>query len=72
MTFRIGNIMKKKRSIYLLALLPFLVLTVMYEIIPLIGVVISSFISDENGAVTAATIGRYFQSFFIRRRCRTA
>ena len=64
--------MKKKRSIYLLALLPFLVLTVMYEIIPLIGVVISSFISDENGAVTAANYGTVFQSFFIRRLCRTA
>ena len=59
--------MKKKRSIYLLALLPFLVLTVMYEIIPLIGVVISSFISDENGAVTAANYGTVFSKLLYQK-----
>lgn len=42
--------MKNKKYIYLLALLPFLVVALLYEIIPLIMVVVNSFRPDTGGA----------------------
>ena len=42
--------MKNKKYIYLLALLPFLVVAFLYEIIPLIMVVVNSFRPDTGGA----------------------
>lgn len=41
--------MKNKKYIYLLALLPFLVVALLYEIIPLIMVVVNSFRPDTGG-----------------------
>ncbi len=40
--------MKNKKNIYLLALVPFLLIAFMYEIIPLIRVVINSFLPNEG------------------------
>lgn len=40
--------MKNKKYIYLLALVPFLVIAFMYEIIPLIRIVINSFLPNEG------------------------
>lgn len=42
--------MKKQKYLYLLLLLPFLVVAFMYEIIPLIMVIINSFTSDSGAA----------------------
>ena len=44
--------MKKRKYMYLLALLPFLVIAFMYEIIPLITVIVNSFQSDSGGGFT--------------------
>ncbi len=44
--------MKNRKYLYLLALLPFMVVAFMYEIIPLIMVVINSFQSDAGGGFT--------------------
>ena len=44
--------MKKKRWICLTALLPFLLLAAMYEILPLAMVIVNSFRSDSTGALT--------------------
>ena len=44
--------MKNRKYLYLLALLPFMVVAFMYEIIPLIKVVINSFQSDTGGGFT--------------------
>ena len=44
--------MKKRKNLYLLALLPFLVVAFMYEIIPLITVIVNSFQSDSGGGFT--------------------
>ena len=44
--------MKTKKYIYLIALIPFLVVAFMYEIIPLIKIVINSFLPDDGGAFT--------------------
>ncbi|MDY6287516.1 MAG: ABC transporter permease subunit [Lachnospiraceae bacterium] len=44
--------MKNRKHLYLLALLPFMVVAFMYEIIPLIMVVINSFQSDTGGGFT--------------------
>lgn len=42
--------MKTKKGIYLLAMIPFLVIAFLYELIPLFSVVIHSFFSDKTGA----------------------
>lgn len=44
--------MKNRKYLYLLALLPFMVVAFMYEIIPLIMVIINSFQSDTGGGFT--------------------
>ena len=44
--------MNKKRWICLTALLPFLLLAAMYEILPLAMVIVNSFRSDSTGALT--------------------
>ena len=44
--------MKSRKYIYLIALIPFLVVAFMYEIIPLIKIVINSFHPDTGGAFT--------------------
>lgn len=44
--------MKNRKYLYLLALLPFMVVAFMYEVIPLIMVVINSFQSDTGGGFT--------------------
>lgn len=53
-------LMKKKTCIYLLALLPFVLLTMMYLILPLFMVIASSFRSDTTNALTLANYKTVF------------
>lgn len=59
--------MKRKKYIYLLGLLPFLVLTIMYEILPLCGVIVGSFVSDETGAGTAQNYVKIFSTLLYQK-----
>lgn len=56
------NLMKKKTYIYLLALVPFLIVAMLYEIVPLITVIVKSFQSDGG---TGFTLENY-QSVFSK------
>lgn len=53
--------MKKKTSIYLLALVPFLIIALLYEIVPLITVILKSFRPDGG---TGFTLENYQAVFF--------
>ena len=52
--------MKKKTDIYLLALVPFLIVAMLYEIVPLITVIVKSFQSDGG---TGFTLENYQSAF---------
>ena len=56
------NLMKKKTYIYLLALVPFLIVAMLYEIVPLITVILKSFQPDGG---TGFTLENY-QSVFSK------
>ena len=56
------NLMKKKTYIYLLALVPFLIVAMLYEIVPLIAVIVKSFQPDGG---TGFTLENY-QSVFSK------
>ena len=56
------NLMKKKTYIYLLALVPFLIVAMLYEIVPLITVIVKSFQTDGG---TGFTLENY-QSVFSK------
>lgn len=56
------NLMKKKTYIYLLALVPFLIVAMLYEIVPLITVIVKSFQPDGG---TGFTLENY-QSVFSK------
>ena len=56
------NLMKKKTFIYLLALVPFLIVAMLYEIVPLITVIVKSFQPDGG---TGFTLENY-QSVFSK------
>ena len=56
------NLMKKKTYIYLLALVPFLIVAMLYEIVPLITVIVKSFQPDGG---TGSTLENY-QSVFSK------
>ena len=56
------NLMKKKTYIYLLALVPFLIVAMLYEIVPLIPVIVKSFQPDGG---TGFTLENY-QSVFSK------
>ena len=56
------NLMKKKTYIYLLALVPFLIVAMLYEIVPLITVIVKSFQPDGG---TGLTLENY-QSVFSK------
>lgn len=56
------NLMKKKTYIYLLALVPFLIVDMLYEIVPLITVIVKSFQPDGG---TGFTLENY-QSVFSK------
>ncbi len=60
--------MNKKKYVYLIALLPFLVVAVMYEIIPLIMIIINSFQPDEGAAVfTLANYQKVFSKLLYQK-----
>ena len=44
--------MNKKKNIYLMALLPFLVVALLYEIVPLLMVIRNSFQSDTGAGIS--------------------
>ena len=54
------NLMKKKTYIYLLALVPFLIVAMLYEIVPLITVIVKSFQPDGG---TGFTLENYQSAF---------
>ena len=54
------NLMKKKTYIYLLALVPFLIVAMLYEIVPLITVIVKSFQPDGG---TGFTLENYQSDF---------
>ena len=56
------NLMKKKTYIYLLALVPFLIVAMLYEVVPLITVIVKSFQPDGG---TGFTLENY-QSVFSK------
>lgn len=56
------NLMKKKTYVYLLALVPFLIVAMLYEIVPLITVIVKSFQPDGG---TGFTLENY-QSVFSK------
>ncbi|MDD3222690.1 MAG: ABC transporter permease subunit [Lachnospiraceae bacterium] len=59
--------MKNKKYIYLLALLPFLVVAFLYEIIPLIMVVVNSFQPDAGGAFTLENYRTVFSKLLYQK-----
>ncbi|NCC00385.1 MAG: ABC transporter permease subunit [Clostridia bacterium] len=59
--------MKNKKYIYLIALLPFLVVAFLYEIIPLIMVVVNSFQPDAGGAFTLENYRTVFSKLLYQK-----
>ena len=59
--------MKKKTYIYLLALVPFLIVAMLYEIVPLITVVVKSFFPDGGGAFTLENYQKVFSKLVYQK-----
>lgn len=59
--------MKKRKYIYLLALVPFLVVALMYEIIPLLGVIGDSFRPDGGGAFSLENYETVFTKLIYKK-----
>ena len=59
--------MKNRKYLYLLALLPFLVVAFMYEIIPLITIVMNSFHPDTGGAFTLENYQTVFSKLLYQK-----
>lgn len=64
--------MKKQKYIYLLALLPFLAVAVLYEIVPLCSVIGNSFIPDGGSGFSLENYEKILYNFFIRKQSSTA
>ena len=59
--------MKNRKYLYLLALLPFLVVAFMYEIIPLITIIMNSFHPDTGGAFTLENYQTVFSKLLYQK-----
>jgi putative spermidine/putrescine transport system permease protein len=59
--------MKNKKYVYLLALLPFLVVAFLYEIIPLIMIIINSFHPDTGGGLTLENYETVFSKLLYQK-----
>lgn len=59
--------MAKKKYLYLAAFIPFLVVALLYEIVPLIMVMIDSFIPDEGGAFTVGNYATVFTKLIYQK-----
>lgn len=59
--------MKNRKYIYLIALIPFLVVALMYEIIPLLGVISDSFHPDGGGAFTLENYETVFSKLIYKK-----
>lgn len=59
--------MAKKKYIYLAAFIPFLLVALLYEIVPLIMVMVDSFMPDEGGAFTVENYVTVFTKLIYRK-----
>ena len=60
--------MKKQRYIYLLALVPFLLVAFLYELLPLLMVIVNSFTSDQGAAgLTLENYGTVFSKLLYQK-----
>lgn len=59
--------MKNRKLVYLLALLPFLLVAFLYEIIPLIMVIINSFHPDAGGSLTLENYQTVFSKLLYKK-----
>ena len=59
--------MNKKKYIYLIALLPFLVVAFMYEIIPLLMIIVNSFQPDKGGGFTLENYQTVFSKLLYQK-----
>lgn len=59
--------MKKNKYFYLIALLPFLIVAFMYEIIPLITIIINSFQAQETAAFTLENYAAIFSKLLYKK-----
>ena len=59
--------MKKKTSIYLLALVPFLIIALLYEIVPLITVILKSFRPDGGTGFTLENYQAVFSKLIYQK-----
>ena len=60
--------MKKNKNLYLIALLPFILMVLAYEILPLVGIVTKSFLAEGTGTFTLGN----FQNIFSKKLYQTA
>ena len=58
---------KKKTYIYLLALVPFLIVALLYEIVPLITVILKSFQPDAGTGFTLENYQTVFSKLLYRK-----
>lgn len=61
------NLMKKKTYIYLLALVPFLIVAMLYEIVPLITVIVKSFQPDGGTGFTLENYQAVFSKLLYQK-----
>ena len=61
------NLMKKKTYIYLLALVPFLIVAMLYEIVPLITVIVKSFQPDGGTGFTLENCQSVFSKLLYQK-----
>lgn len=61
------NLMKKKTYIYLLALVPFLIVAMLYEIVPLITVIVKSFQPDGGTGFTLENYRSVFSKLLYQK-----
>ena len=59
--------MKKKTNIYLLALVPFLIIALLYEIVPLITVILKSFRPDGGTGFTLENYQAVFSKLIYQK-----
>lgn len=64
--------MKNKKYIYLIALLPFLAVALLYEMIPLVMIVVNSFRPDGGGGFTLENYGTVFSKLLYQKAIRNS
>ncbi|MCR4672151.1 MAG: ABC transporter permease subunit [Lachnospiraceae bacterium] len=59
--------MTKRKYVYLLALVPFIVIALMYELVPIVRIILNSFVSDDSGLITMANYQTVFTKLLYRK-----